>query len=631
MEAQATAKYTAKTTMAATTLSKQALASTASAQRTSFKNPARSKNRTVLAPIDIGNRKTRRRKRARLPGHIGDASAAPQSRVAAGAWDGRLEAPQSIAIPALPVVPAWQAMSTGASGDPTTRRLKRRLQKLEGSEGAREHGEREDGHRKQRRGQAGRREGRGRRGGARREEYATSGVDEALRDRVHPAAGADLEWRANRRRRRKKRSCSESTLSMNAAAASAGGILEISTSDFILDADGKSSSRFLLHSTTDTGKGSESSPELLGTSAEPGYLPEPMSTSNEPSAEVTWSTIDEDNHWPLSAEGDEPSTMETLDSAFPVPGPGAESGGGGGLGATSEPEKRLSPGWSSCSSRCNSEQSSGGSGDDDDNSGRDEKIEDRDAVTRSLLNESASILASKDTAPSDSGIVPTEAAAVGHEEVKPLSPTSSSVAIVTLGNADRQRDRTYRGEERARQNEEPAVSEVIAAIVVSDAPTELTQPNPDAGDNWGFAVSDGSHTFSSKRGHAEIVQAARESSPQGNRRFTSPTRRSGTGATAPSESAAPALPVSKAGAWLDEIVGQVAAGVVIQTMTAALSIVGASPGDDNRAPPASRGSNSLYKNSHSMPLSAVTASVDVELVQSEAPRHRESVGLVKQT
>lgn len=53
--------------------------------------------------------------------------------------------------------------------------------------------------------------------------------------------------------------------------------------------------------------------------------------------------------------GDECLSMETLDSAFPVPEEGGESGGGGGLGETTAPGGFMSPGWSSRSSRRSSE------------------------------------------------------------------------------------------------------------------------------------------------------------------------------------------------------------------------------------------------------------------------------------
>lgn len=53
--------------------------------------------------------------------------------------------------------------------------------------------------------------------------------------------------------------------------------------------------------------------------------------------------------------GDECLSMETLDSAFPVPEEGGEIGGGGSLGETSAPGGFMSPGWSSRSSRRSSE------------------------------------------------------------------------------------------------------------------------------------------------------------------------------------------------------------------------------------------------------------------------------------
>lgn len=66
---------------------------------------------------------------------------------------------------------------------------------------------------------------------------------------------------------------------------------------------------------------------------------------------------------PQLAEG-ESLSMETLDSAFPIPGDGCDSGGGEGLGDTISPERPglLSPGWSSRSSRRSSEAGETSSG-----------------------------------------------------------------------------------------------------------------------------------------------------------------------------------------------------------------------------------------------------------------------------
>lgn len=99
------------------------------------------KNSGALDPIAVGDREGRKRRRDRSDGVGGSIQGGRRSRVAAGMRDGRLKPSQSAALPAMPTVPPWKAMSAAGTGRRDQERTRRRPPKREveigkGREGA---------------------------------------------------------------------------------------------------------------------------------------------------------------------------------------------------------------------------------------------------------------------------------------------------------------------------------------------------------------------------------------------------------------------------------------------------------------------------------------------------------------
>lgn len=210
-----------------------------------------------------------------------------RSRITAGVRDGRLKVPHGATVPALPVVPGWKAMSGGGGRGGDRKRTRRRPQK----------------------GDRGRKEDEG-------GQRAAGDFSVELLGEVRQS-GADFEGLMT----------------------TPGG--EVGQGTPVKGGEGR-------HETPTVDK------QAGGLSSSTPERPTSPPFDGAATGEVRRAAETEEGAEGGSQGGrisdDESLTMETLDAAFPAPGPAAESGGGDGLGATSAPES-LSPGWSSCSSR----------------------------------------------------------------------------------------------------------------------------------------------------------------------------------------------------------------------------------------------------------------------------------------
>ncbi|CAM9421996.1 unnamed protein product, partial [Hapterophycus canaliculatus] len=226
-------------------------------------------------------------------------------KVAAGVRDGRRKAASHGAtVPSLPVVPGWKAMAAGGTGRVEKRKRVRRRPPKGGvaAEGGLGWGRERDG------GLAGV-------GGT---ACAGDGVDRLLEARN---SEADLER-------------------LLVCTSGQGG-------------DGAS---------TDSLETNRASFQQQTAAERPAGIPQRWHQTEQAVTEMDAAESDREQSSQL-AEG-ESLSMETLDSAFPIPGDGCDSGGGEGLGETSSPRRlgMLSPGWSSRSSRRSSEAGETSSG-----------------------------------------------------------------------------------------------------------------------------------------------------------------------------------------------------------------------------------------------------------------------------
>lgn len=288
---------------------------------------ANKKSRTALAPIavtnnagrDDGRRRIRRATRSsRVSGctvgggavntGTGGLSLTQKSstlRVAAGVRDGRRKpVPHRASVPALPVVPGWKAMAAGGTERVENRkRTRRRPPNRAAVAGAGLFD--------------------APRGGA---TWATEDFDGILKARN---STADLERL------------------LSTSAGGGGGGVSLAPA---ADNGGKIRALRRNRSSFDENAGAE---ENLDTNS---GVQQPV-TNEVHEAEAASGESEGQEQESHHLAGDECLSMETLDSAFPVPEDGAESGGGGGLGETSAPGGGfMSPGWSSRSSRRSSEE-----------------------------------------------------------------------------------------------------------------------------------------------------------------------------------------------------------------------------------------------------------------------------------
>eukprot|EP00903_Cladosiphon_okamuranus_P007234 g7021.t1 len=296
------------------------------------------KSRTALAPLavtyngrDDGRKRANRAARssrvnycagaggvinAASTGWPGATKGSSTLRVAAGVRDGRRKpVPHGASVPVLPVVPGWKAMATGGTGrvenrKRTRRRPPKRAANIVGGVGGRMVG--------------------GAQGGV---TWATEEFDEILKARN---STADLE-----------------RLLSTSAGGGGGGAAPLTPA---ADDSGGGKARALRRSGPGPDKPTDAE-ENLGTNSS-GEDQQRAATeadqAGEESGESGSCRREQGGH---HLAGDESISMQTLDSIFPVPGEGAESGGGGGLGETTAPSGAgfLSPGWSSRSSRRSSE------------------------------------------------------------------------------------------------------------------------------------------------------------------------------------------------------------------------------------------------------------------------------------
>ena len=303
---------------------------------------SKKKSRAALAPIAVTNNgrddgRKRVRRAARLSraggsyctaggGAVVDtgtgAPAAKRSstlRVAAGIRDGRRKpVPHGASVPSLPVVPGWKAMAAGGTERVHYRKRTRRRPPKRAGFAVGEGGEN---------GGAG---GvfDGARGGV-DASWATGGYDGILKARN---SSADLER----------------LLSTSAGGRSGGGVPR--TPDA---ADAGRQVRALPRNSLPIDENTGTEDHLAPNSDVPQRATPEVDEAEEETGES-----DGRERGSHQLAGDESLSMETLDSAFPVPEEGAEGGGGGddgGLGETSAPG--YSPGWSSRSSRRSSEAS----------------------------------------------------------------------------------------------------------------------------------------------------------------------------------------------------------------------------------------------------------------------------------
>ncbi|CAM9418452.1 unnamed protein product, partial [Scytosiphon promiscuus] len=269
-------------------------------------------SRAALAPIavtnngsnhmdrDVGRKRQRLGSCPTLPG-VGRRSV----KVVAGMRDGRRKvAPHGANVPSLPVVPGWKAMAAGGTGRVEKRKRVRRRPPKKGGVAA--EGDRD--------------RGRSRDGGLADEGGTIPAGDDFDRSLGARNSAADLER------------------------------LLVSTS-------GQDGGKTEIRSTKTNFEQNSRGGALQQTAREgQGGVPRGRHQTGEEEAAVDADRGDQDRSSQL-AEG-ESLSMETLDSAFPIPGDACDSGGGKGLGETSSPEHQglLSPGWSSRSSRRSSEQ-----------------------------------------------------------------------------------------------------------------------------------------------------------------------------------------------------------------------------------------------------------------------------------